>query len=244
MDGQLKALLLQMEEEEEEERRVREAQWVEQSRQVEMMLLELEEEERRVKKNRPPEKRAWTQPPEQNPTVLPGFNSPQQSQHELLGAPPFPHMHSVQQVYVPAQQHPAQHIHVSAELQPTDALLDSLLQQLEATQEYEAGSNAEVAKDLLTRYGGAYLGTSIALSLVSFSLCYLLVDQGVDVAGLLDSFGLHVDSTGEAVGTFAIAYAAHKALSPVRFPPTVALTPVVAGWLGKNKEKEEGSKGE
>ncbi|CAI5967643.1 unnamed protein product [Closterium sp. NIES-65] len=108
-----------------------------------------------------------------------------------------------------------------------------------------AGSNAEVAKDLLTRYGGAYLGTSIALSLVSFSLCYLLVDQGVDVAGLLDSFGLHVDSTGEAVGTFAIAYAAHKALSPVRFPPTVALTPVVAGWLGKNKEKEEeGSKGE
>lgn len=35
------------------------------------------------------------------------------------------------------------------------------------------------------------------------------------------------------VGTFAIAYAAHKALSPVRFPPTVALTPVVARWLGK-----------
>ncbi|CAI5522877.1 unnamed protein product, partial [Closterium sp. Naga37s-1] len=150
---------------------------------------------------------------------------------------------------------------------------------------WKAGSNAEVAKDLLTRYGGAYLGTSIALSLVSFSLCYLLVDHGVDVAGLLDSFGLHVDSTreavgtfaiacaaynalltpfslppsplfsphqfglhvdstGEAVGTFAIAYAAHKALSPVRFPPTVALTPVVAGWLGKNKEREGESKGE
>ena len=34
------------------------------------------------------------------------------------------------------------------------------------------------------------------------------------------------------VGTFAIAYAAHKALSPVRFPPTVALTPVVAKLLG------------
>ncbi|CAI5535279.1 unnamed protein product [Closterium sp. Naga37s-1] len=75
----------------------------------------------------------------------------------------------------------------------------------------KAGSNAEVAKDLLTRYGGAYLGTSIALSLVSFSLCYLLVDQGVDVAGLLDSFGLHVDSTGEAVGTSATACAARKA---------------------------------
>lgn len=35
------------------------------------------------------------------------------------------------------------------------------------------------------------------------------------------------------MGTFAIAYAAHKALSPVRFPPTVALTPLVAKWLGK-----------
>eukprot|EP00983_Pelagomonas_calceolata_P038330 1136767-Pelagomonas_calceolata.AAC.1 len=44
------------------------------------------------------------------------------------------------------------------------------------------------------------------------------------------------------VGTFAIAYAAHKALSPVRFPPTVALTPVVAKWIGKDKgtNNEEG----
>lgn len=42
-----------------------------------------------------------------------------------------------------------------------------------------------------------------------------------------------VNNTNETVGTFAIAYAAHKALSPVRFPPTVALTPVVARWLGK-----------
>jgi hypothetical protein len=40
------------------------------------------------------------------------------------------------------------------------------------------------------------------------------------------------------VGTFAIAYAAHKALSPVRFPPTVALTPVVARWTGKVKPQE------
>ena len=45
--------------------------------------------------------------------------------------------------------------------------------------------------------------------------------------------GLSVTDTSEKVGTFAIAYAAHKALSPVRFPPTVALTPVVAKMLGK-----------
>ncbi|CAI5458803.1 unnamed protein product [Closterium sp. Yama58-4] len=323
MGGQLKALLLEMEEEE-EERRVREAVWVQQRKQVRV--------------------------------PLPGYSRARLMQHEIQ---PEKHVHMpsqqfpVQHVHMPTQQHPVQHVHMPAQQPHVDALLDSLLQQLEARQEYEmmqlaqameeqrkedervaaaqppissvqlqfqpfvqpsyasalasphqhsvehvisqknagswephalteshftsmtsssppassaaspadeaeevtrkwgleaglwkAGSNAEVAKDLLTRYGGAYLGTSIALSLVSFSLCYVLVDQGVDVAGLLDSIGLHVDSTGEAVGTFAIAYAAHKALSPVRFPPTVALTPVVAGWLGKNKEKEGESKGE
>jgi hypothetical protein len=45
--------------------------------------------------------------------------------------------------------------------------------------------------------------------------------------------GVHVNDTGEKVGTVALAYAAHKALSPVRFPPTVALTPIVASWFGK-----------
>jgi len=44
------------------------------------------------------------------------------------------------------------------------------------------------------------------------------------------------------VGRFAIAYAAHKAASPIRFPPTVALTPVVAQLMGrdaKSGKKEE-----
>lgn len=40
------------------------------------------------------------------------------------------------------------------------------------------------------------------------------------------------------VGTAALAYAAHKAASPIRFPPTVALTPLVARWMGK--EVKEG----
>ena len=56
---------------------------------------------------------------------------------------------------------------------------------------------------------------------------------GVDVPSLLQRFGLKPSDTSEKVGTFAIAYAAHKALSPVRFPPTVALTPVVAKLIGK-----------
>eukprot|EP00244_Chara_vulgaris_P004676 TRINITY_DN1934_c0_g1_i1.p1 TRINITY_DN1934_c0_g1~~TRINITY_DN1934_c0_g1_i1.p1 ORF type:complete len:241 (+),score=30.22 TRINITY_DN1934_c0_g1_i1:414-1136(+) len=96
------------------------------------------------------------------------------------------------------------------------------------------------AKELLARYGGAYLATSISLSLVSITVCYALINSGVDVTSLLAKVGINVDETGEKVGTFALAYAAHKAASPIRFPPTVALTPVVAGWLGKGPKEKEG----
>lgn len=41
------------------------------------------------------------------------------------------------------------------------------------------------AKELLARYGSAYLITSISLSLVSFGMFYVLVSSGVDVAALL-----------------------------------------------------------
>lgn len=100
------------------------------------------------------------------------------------------------------------------------------------------GKKTNQAKELLKRYGGAYLVTSISLSLVSFGLCYALVQAGVDVPIVLDKIGIHVNETGEKVGTFALAYAAHKALSPVRFPPTVALTPIVAAWFGKKPDSQ------
>lgn len=108
------------------------------------------------------------------------------------------------------------------------------------TGEDAKGKKKNQAKELLARYGGAYLATSISLSLVSFGVCYLLINSGVDVQGLLDKVGIHTDETGEKVGTFALAYAAHKAASPIRFPPTVALTPIVASWFGKNSKEEEG----
>jgi hypothetical protein len=63
----------------------------------------------------------------------------------------------------------------------------------------------------------------------------------VDVAGLLSKVGITTSATSEKVGTAAIAYAAHKAASPIRFPPTVAMTPIVAKWLGKDgAEDKEG----
>lgn len=46
-------------------------------------------------------------------------------------------------------------------------------------------SKGDQAKELLAKYGGAYLATSITLSLISFSLCYALISAGVDVQALL-----------------------------------------------------------
>lgn len=96
----------------------------------------------------------------------------------------------------------------------------------------------ESAKSLLRKYGIAYLATSIPLALASFAICYVLVDNGVDVGALLGKIGIESSGASETAGTFAIAYAAHKAASPIRFPPTVMLTPVVAKLIGKEPEAE------
>ena len=118
----------------------------------------------------------------------------------------------------------------------------------ETTEKYglEAGlaqaaqeKDGESAKSLLKKYGIAYLATSIPLALVSFGICYVLVDSGVDVGALLGKVGIEPSDTADKAGTFAIAYAAHKAASPIRFPPTVILTPVVAKLIGKEPEEEE-----
>jgi len=85
----------------------------------------------------------------------------------------------------------------------------------------------------------AYLITSITLAIISFAFFYVLVDNGVDVSALLARVGLDLGDKGEKVGTVALAYAAHKAASPIRFPPTVALTPIVAKALGKSDDEDQ-----
>ena len=116
----------------------------------------------------------------------------------------------------------------------------------ETTEKYglEAGvfqavksGDGESAKSLLAKYGVAYLATSIPLAIVSFAICYALVDNGVDVGSLLSKIGIEASDNSETAGTFAIAYAAHKAASPIRFPPTVLLTPVVAKLIGKEPDE-------
>lgn len=104
----------------------------------------------------------------------------------------------------------------------------------------EEGGSMAKAKELLKRYGGAYLLTSTSLAIVSFTLCYTAIENGVDVASLLQKLNIEVSSTSETVGTFGIAYAVHKAASPIRFPPTVALTPIVARSLFGRKDDDDG----
>lgn len=105
-------------------------------------------------------------------------------------------------------------------------------------QSFRQNDGGESAKSLLKKYGIAYLATSIPLAIVSFTICYFLVDAGIDVSALLAKVGIEGAAT-EKAGTFAIAYAAHKAASPIRFPPTVLLTPVVAKLIGKEPEVNE-----
>lgn len=104
----------------------------------------------------------------------------------------------------------------------------------------EGVGKVATAKDLLKRYGSAYLITSITFALISFGICYAAVSNGVDMAALLGKIGIETSTSAEATGTVAVAYAIHKAASPIRFPPTVALTPVVAKFLGKGGDEETG----
>lgn len=68
-------------------------------------------------------------------------------------------------------------------------LRSAWLQVFSSKDEEEGGegkkSRTDQAKELLAKYGGAYLATSISLSIVSFTLCYLLISAGVDVQELL-----------------------------------------------------------
>lgn len=93
-------------------------------------------------------------------------------------------------------------------------------------------------KDLISRYGIAYFGTSITLAIISYALCYVLIANGVDVASLLQKIGIKPSEAAVSAGTGGLAYAVHKAASPIRFVPTIILTPLVAKWIGK-KPKEE-----
>ena len=102
----------------------------------------------------------------------------------------------------------------------------------------EKVSKASQAKALLRKYGAAYLLTSITLAIISYTMCYSMISRGVDIVALLEKLGISTMVSAKA-GNAAIAYAVHKAASPIRFPPTVALTPIVSGLLNRGAAHEK-----
>jgi len=98
----------------------------------------------------------------------------------------------------------------------------------------DKAAGVTTARALLQEYGPAYLLTSISLTAVSYTICYVGISRGVNVAAALQRVGLNSGAASSKVGKASIAYVCHKAASPLRFPPTVALTPVVARMLSRS----------
>lgn len=122
----------------------------------------------------------------------------------------------------------------SGESLPTESSGDAAASEPPKTlQANPFSANKLKPKDLFKKYGIAYLTTSITFAIFSYAFFYFMVANGVDVASLLESVGISSSAAATKTGTAAIAYALHKAASPIRFPPTVLLTPVVAKMLGK-----------
>ena len=105
------------------------------------------------------------------------------------------------------------------------------------------------SKQLAKLYGGSYLGTSIGLSLLSYAVLYVMIAAGVDVRAVVSEFGnllartpigrpAVLDSVPDTASTATLAYIAHKATSPLRFPLTVAATPAVARVFSRKKPDE------
>ena len=102
-----------------------------------------------------------------------------------------------------------------------------------------SGSKKPTAKELAKLYGASYFGTSVTMALATFVMLYALVEVGVDVRALINSFGdflantplgrpAVLDKIPDGVSAGLLAYLANKAISPIRFPLTIAATPFVA----------------
>lgn len=68
-------------------------------------------------------------------------------------------------------------------------------------------------------------------------------EEALMISYALLQVGIRTNEQGEQVATSALAYAAHEALSPVRYLPTVALSRMVANVFGWKVESLIGSEG-
>ncbi|CAG2111293.1 unnamed protein product [Medioppia subpectinata] len=94
-------------------------------------------------------------------------------------------------------------------------------------------THTERLKRIISNYGSTAVILHIMLSLTSLSFFYTIIYFGVDVSQYIpmDMFGETVTKVMTGSGTFAVAYAIHKMVMPVRIGATVALTPIVVRKL-------------
>lgn len=95
-------------------------------------------------------------------------------------------------------------------------------------------SKKDQLKRAVKEYGSTVIIFHIGISLASLGGFYLLVSSGLDVAALLDKFGVSAEASGkimQGASTFVIAYAVHKLFAPVRISITLFSTPFIVRYL-------------
>ncbi|KAK2078460.1 hypothetical protein QBZ16_003300 [Prototheca wickerhamii] len=103
---------------------------------------------------------------------------------------------------------------------------------------------------LVRKYGKVAIGVHLSVYAVFLAGCYGAVKSHVDVAGMLEKYGLMSKPSEEeeaswvhkmlagSSSSLALAFVANKALIPVRVPITVALTPPVARFLQRMRGQD------
>jgi len=110
--------------------------------------------------------------------------------------------------------------------------------------ESNGGMRASPTKSPSGRKGTRSLGVDVSALLQARGMAHARAPRRVTThfaSAAAQKVGIEVSSTSEKVGTVGLAYAVHKAASPIRFPPTVALTPVVARTLFGKKDDDDAS---
>lgn len=89
-------------------------------------------------------------------------------------------------------------------------------------------------KRAIKDYGSTVIVFHVGISLISLGGFYLLVSSGLDVAALMDKFGVSAENSGkimQGASTFVISYAIHKIFAPVRISITLFSTPFIVKYL-------------
>lgn len=93
----------------------------------------------------------------------------------------------------------------------------------------------EQLKKAFKEYGSTIVIFHVGISLVSLGSCYFLVNNGIDVIGLLDQLGYAPaalkSSVAAGASSFVVAYAIHKIFAPVRISITLGAAPFIVRYM-------------